>query len=221
MSVSGNRPRVRWRHFRNAGGYDFPCDPDTPSDQQSLFWIPSLQPQAVSLTIVPQAIDADAVTPIALTQLDGLDLRQSDDGWHGVWQADGVTHQFWLVHAPSEVATFYAVILPLDALLELRVHAARRFWRALNGRAPGPDFRAMPAQLRRFHILSLRALDARQRGESYRTIAKVLLGFRGTKEDWENDPRKNQARRLVAHGLSMMKGGYRLLLHYPIKLRRR
>ena len=67
-----------------AGGYDFPCDPDTPSDQQSLFWIPSLQPQAVSLTIVPQAIDADAVTPIALTQLDGLDLRQSDDGWHGV-----------------------------------------------------------------------------------------------------------------------------------------
>jgi hypothetical protein len=55
------------------------------------------------------------------------------------------------------------------------------------------------------------------RGESYRTIAEVLLGFRGTKEDWEADPRKNQARRLVAHGLRMMRGGYRLLLHYPIK----
>jgi len=159
--------------------------------------------------------------PIPLTQLDGLDLRRADDGWHGVWQADGVTHQFWLVEAPSDGATFYAVVLPLDALLELRVHAARRLWRALNGRAPGPDFRAMPIQLRRFHILSLRALDARQRGESYRTIAEVLLGFRGTKEDWENDPRKNQARRLVAHSLSMMKGGYRLLLHYPIKPRRR
>ena len=75
----------------------------------------------------------------------------------------------------------------------------------------------MPAQLRRFHILSMRALDARLRGESYRTIAEVLLGFRGTKEDWEVDPRKNQARRLVAHGLKMMRGGYRLLLHYPIK----
>lgn len=75
----------------------------------------------------------------------------------------------------------------------------------------------MPAQLRQFHTLSLRALDARMRSESYRTIAEVLLGFRGTKEDWESDPRKNQSRRLVAHGVKMMKGGYRVLLHYPIK----
>lgn len=68
-----------------------------------------------------------------------------------------------------------------------------------------------------WHILTLRALDARLRGESYRTIAEVLLGFRGTKEDFESDPRKNKARRLVAHGIKMMRGGYRLLLHYPIK----
>ena len=32
-----------------------------------------------------------------------------------------------------------------------------------NGRAPGPDFRAIPGQLRQWHILSLRALDARLR----------------------------------------------------------
>ncbi|MDQ7775225.1 MAG: DUF2285 domain-containing protein [Paracoccus aminovorans] len=61
-------------------------------------------------------------------------------------------------------------------------------------------------------------LDARLHGESYRTIAEVLLGFQGTKEDFESDPRKNKARRLVAHGVRMMRGGYRLLLHYPIKL---
>jgi hypothetical protein len=72
-------------------------------------------------------------------------------------------------------------------------------------------------QLRQRHILSLRVIDARLRGESYRTIAEVLLGFNGTKEDWEIDPRKNKARRLVAHGIKMMRGGYRLLLHYPIK----
>lgn len=45
----------------------------------------------------------------------------------------------------------------------------------------------------------------------------MLLGFSGTKEDWEIDPRKNKARRLVAHGIKMMRGGYRMLLHYPIK----
>ena len=104
-----------------------------------------------------------------------------------------------------------------NTFLELRTHAARRLWRSLNGRAPGPDFRAVPAQLRQWYTLSLRALDARLHGESYRTIAEVLLGFRGSKEDFEGDPRKNKARRLVAHGIKMMRGGYRLLLHYPIK----
>ncbi len=158
---------------------------------------------------------------LALAHLDGLDLRQAADGWHGVWRVDGVTHQFWLPEAVPDAAAFYAVTLPMDDLLELRTHAARRLWRSLNGRAPGPDFRNLPTQLRQFHILSLRALDARQRGESYRVIAEVLLGFRGTKEDWEVDPRKNQVRRLVAHGLRMMKGGYRLLLHYPVRPPRR
>ena len=89
--------------------------------------------------------------------------------------------------------------------------------KALQGQRPGRDFRALPVQLRQWHILSLRALDARLRGESYRTVAEVLLDFRGTKEDFESDPRKNKARRLVAHGIKMMRGGYRLLLHYPIK----
>lgn len=75
-------------------------------------------------------------------------------------------------------------------------HATRRFWRALNGRPAGPDFRTLPAQLRQWRVLSLRGLDARLRGESYRAIAEVLLGFQETKEDFEVDPRKNKARRL-------------------------
>ena len=154
---------------------------------------------------------------VTLAHLDGLDLRQASDGWHGIWQADGVAHQFWLPHAVPDAAAFYGTVLPIDDFYDLRSHAARQLVRALKGRLPGPDFRALPAQLRQWHILSLRALDARLRGESYRTIAEVLLGFRGTKEDFETDPRKNKARRLVAHGIKMMRGGYRLLLHYPIK----
>ena len=159
--------------------------------------------------------------PINLTRLPGLDLRRADDGWHGVWRAGGTVHQFWLVQEPTDAATAYTLTLPLDALFELRAHAARRLWRALNGRSPGRPFRAMPDQLRQLHILTLRTLDARRCGESYRTIAEILLGFHGTKTDWESDPRKNKARRLVASGQRMMRGGYRTLLHYPIKLSRR
>src|SRR3546814_4882427 len=52
-----------------------------------------------------------------------------------------------------------------------------------------------------WHVLSLRALDARLCGESYRAIAEILLDFHGNKEDFEGDPSKNKARRLVAHGI--------------------
>lgn len=202
------------------GGYDFPCDPETLAGRQSQFWIPSLQPQVVKLSSVPQA-DEHGTEAFALPQLDDLDLRQADDGWHALWKVDGITHRFWIPEAFVEADGFYEARLPMDVLLELRAHAARRLWRALNGRRPGPDFRAMPTQLRTFHVLSLRALDARLHGESHRTIAEVLLGFHGDKTDWESDRRRNQARRLVAHGLAMMKGGYRLLLHYPVKFRRK
>ena len=190
-----------------------------PADRESVFWIPSLQPEAVLLSAAPPARVSTAA-PFDLTHLPGLDLRRAADGWHGVWHAGGIVHQFWLTEAPSHGAVTYAMTLPLDALFELRAHAARRLWRALNGRSPGRPFRAMPDQLRELHILTLRALDARLLGESYRAIAEVLLGFHGTKTNWESDPRKNKARRLVASGQRMMRGGYRTLLHYPIKLAR-
>ena len=162
-----------------------------------------------------------AAAPVDLAHLPGLDLRRAADGWHGLWRAGETVHQFWLTQAPSDTAAAYTLTLPLDVLFELRAHAAKRLWRALNGRSPGRPFRAMPAQLRELHILTLRALDARLLGESYRAIAEALLGFHGTKTDWESDPRKNKARRLVASGQRLMRGGYRTLLHYPIKLRRR
>ena len=188
-----------------------------PADRESVFWIPSLQPEAVLLSAAASA-RASAAAPVDLTHLPGLDLRRADDGWHGLWRAGGSVHQFWLTEMPSDAAAVYTLTLPLDALFELRAHAARRLWRALNGRSPGRPFLAMPDQLRELHILTLRALDARQRGESYRIIAEALLGFHGTKTDWEGDPRKNKARRLVASGQRIMRGGYRTLLHYPIKL---
>lgn len=159
----------------------------------------------------------DTKMMVILAHLDGLDLRRASDGWHGIWRVDGVAHQFWLPDAVPDAAAFYSVTLPMDSFLELRLQAARRLWRSLTHRSPGPPPGLLPDQLRQWHILSLRALDARLCDESYRTIAEILLGFRGTKEDFESDPRKNKARRLVAHGIRMMRGGYRLLLHYPVK----
>lgn len=200
----------------SVGVCDFPSNPDEPPEQQTIIWSPKLQPQAVRLSEV-EADGAHGSSLFTLAHLDGLELRRATDGWHGIWCLDGITHQFWLPDATPDTAASYAVNLPLDSFLELRVHAARRLWRSLTRRPPGPAIGTLPDQLREWHILSLRALDAKLRGESYRAIAEVLLGFRGTKEDFESDPRKNKARRLVKHGIRMMRGGYRLLLHYPVK----
>ncbi|MDX4074143.1 DUF2285 domain-containing protein [Brucella sp. NBRC 113783] len=199
-----------------AGGCDFAHDPDAQPDGAPPFWSPHFNPQAIILSPVEQN-DADGGRLVALAHLHGLILRRAPDGWHAIWRIDGMEHQFWLPQGAIDAAAFYAAILPMDEFMELRADAARRLWRCLTGRSPGPSIRVMPAQLRQWHLLSLRALDARLYGESYRAIAEVLLGFRGNKEDFETDPRKNKARRLVAHGIRMMRGGYRLLLHYPVK----
>lgn len=71
--------------------------------------------------------DDDTEPILTLAHLYGLDLRRAADGWHGIWQVDGVKHQFWLPEATPGAGAFYAATLPMDSFLELRVHAVRRF----------------------------------------------------------------------------------------------
>jgi Uncharacterized conserved protein (DUF2285) len=205
--------------FRGAGGYDFPRDPNSPSDRDALFWIPPLQPDAVLLAAAPAPF-APAAMPINLSHLPGIDLRRAEDGFHAFWRPAGVGLQFWMRDMPIDAPITYATTLYFDAFFELRVHAALRLWRIMSGRTPGPSYRDMPAQLRRLNILRLRAVDARNAGASYRKIAEVLLNFHGSKEDFESDPRKNKVRRLAADGDALVHDGYRVFLHYPIKLKR-
>jgi len=187
-----------------------------------LFWTPALQPDAFQLR-PSSGPPGDFAMPIVLPGLSGLAARSADDGsWHGLWRGSDGEHRFWLTHSPPAGPTDFVVILPLDALFELRAVAAMRFWLALSGRPPGDRRRELPPQTRDRHILMLRALDAKLAGASYRVIAEALLGFHGrSKNDWEVSPLKNKVRRLVADGLFYMRGGYRELLRYPVRLRHR
>lgn len=158
--------------------------------------------------------------PIALPGLPGLAARSAINGaWHGLWRRSRGEHRFWLADPPPDGRASFVLVLPLDALFELRAEAALRFWLALAGRPPGERRHDLPRQTRDRHILILRALDAKLAGASYRVIAEALLGFRGrSKNDWEVSPLKNKTRRLVADGRFYMRGGYRELLHYPVRL---
>lgn len=187
-----------------------------------MFWLPALLPDAFEIQPVTAAAGDPAAIPIDLVRLPTVDLRAAENGArHGLWRRGDTAHQFWMDDATVGVATSYVVLLPLDAFTELRALAILRFWRALVGRPPGEYAHVLPPQSRSRHVLILRALDGHSAGASYRKIAETLLGFRGTKADWETDPRKNQTRRLLADGKHYMRGGYRDLLHYPLRLPRR
>lgn len=157
--------------------------------------------------------------PINFAELPDLVVRLDDsEAWHGFWPSGTSSHQFWFPTRPADGPATYVVILPLDKLLELRAEAVLRLWRALVGRSGGRRAHDFPQQTRDRHILMLRAFDGRAAGASYRRLAEVLLGFRGRKVDWDSDPRKNQVRRLVADGRYYVRGGYRDLLRYPIRI---
>jgi len=107
----------------------------------------------------------------------------------------------------------YTAVLPLDSDFEVRAHAARRLWRAINGRAPGPAFHELSPQRRERLALAVRALDGRMDDGTYRAIAEVLFGKKRIPERaWKTHDLRNRSIRLVQSGLALMRGGYRELL---------
>jgi hypothetical protein len=114
---------------------------------------------------------------------------------------------------PPAVGVSYAAELPFDDDFEIRAHAARRLWRALNGRAAGPALHDLSPQRRHRLVLALRALDARVGGNTYRTIAEVLFGAKNIPErSWKTHDLRTRTIRLVQSGFALMRGGYRVLL---------
>ena len=64
----------------------------------------------------------------------------------------------------------------------------------------------------------LRALDARQQANSYRTIAVALFGLKHISErDWKTHDLRSRTIRLVRSGFALMRAGYQDLLRYGRK----
>ena len=165
-------------------------------------------------TIIPivRSTSASDGSILSLAELSAGAIRQASDGWHVLLRIRDVEHRLWLKEPPVADAA-YAAELVLDGDFEIRAHAARRLWLALNGRPAGPTFHGLSPQRRQRLALALRALDARIDGNSYREIAEGLFGTRYIPERaWKSDDLRNRTIRLVQTGLELMRGGYRELL---------
>jgi type VI secretion system activator RovC-like protein len=152
---------------------------------------------------------------LEFTTLSGGELRRCSDGWHAIVPLGGTNHRLWLQELPTS-ATPLAVELPLDAHFDIRVQAASRFWRALERRTPGPPPLPLNVRRRQGLILSIRALDGRLAGKTYREIAEGLFGqHRIPKRDWRTHDLRSRTIRSVRSGFALMRGGYRALLRPP------
>jgi hypothetical protein len=129
-----------------------------------------------------------------------------------VLRIGAVDHRVWSKGAPI-IGAAYVAELPLDGDFEARAYAARRLWRAMNGRAPGPAFHQLSKQRRERLSTAIRALDAHNAGGSYRIIAEALFGKKRIPDRaWKTHDLRNRTIRLVQSGLALMRDGYRKLL---------
>lgn len=112
------------------------------------------------------------------------------------------------------------VVLPLDALFDVRLTAARRLSLVLRDRKPGPDQTAL-SQSQRDHLIdALRALDGRLQSATYREIAAALFGVsRLPERGWKTHDIRDRTIRLCRLGSELMQGGYRQLLFHPYRRR--
>jgi hypothetical protein len=113
-----------------------------------------------------------------------------------------------------------AVLLPFDALFEIRVAAALRLWHTLLNRKPRPNTAVFSKQRCKRLILALRALDAHLENATYREIADALFDLSAmSARSWKTHDLRDKAIRLVRLGSSLMLGGYRDLLLHPYRRR--
>ena len=139
-------------------------------------------------------------------------MRSASDGWHVILRVGEVEHRVWLTEPPT-IGANYAAELPFDGDFDARAYAARRLWRAMNGRTPGPAFHELSRQRRERLSVAIRALDARATGSTYRAIAEGLFGKKRIPDyAWKTHDLRNRTIRLVQSGFALMRGGYRELL---------
>lgn len=114
-----------------------------------------------------------------------------------------------------------AVVLADDLALD-RLEAVERFWAALTGDKVPPERRQISRQKRQRAGKSLRAVDGRKDGASYRMIAEVLFpAHRITLATWKSNALRETVIRLARDGFQLVAGGYRSLLHRKRHSRKR
>lgn len=203
-------PRPQAARAITTGGWRFPADPALTAVEQPIFWRPEADPQTVLLEKAPHAIRG--VARFVPESWPGRVIERPDEhGRHFIVRGADGDHRVW---APIdlEVGDPITVTIALSDDAPIQAEAALRFWRRIGQGRAGGARRALDLRTQRTRT-SLRALDARQAGASYRDLAQALFGpDRVEASDWKTCSLRDTTIRLVRCGLALMKGDYRRLM---------
>jgi hypothetical protein len=173
-------------------------------------WSAAVLPGVIALMEAPTGL-ADPDHPPFTSVFIGLPAGQVGEL---LLERPGVVLRLHLVTSGIEALS---VVLPLDALFDVRVQAALRLWRALMGRCSGPDPATLsPDRVTRL-ILALRTLDGLDDGVSQRGVAGVLFGREVSAREWLSHDLHFRMKRLVRFARGLTEGGYRRLLLHPFR----
>jgi hypothetical protein len=139
---------------------------------------------------------------------------------------------YWLLNVPggrlaaalsdgANASTPAAVTIPLDQHFGLRAAAALQLWRIATGREGARPPHRLTRQRRERLRLTLRALDGRLSGESYRSIAQGLFGHTRIPAGavWKTHELRDRTIRLARAGHTLMRAAYLDLLRSPLSHR--
>ncbi|ETI60088.1 hypothetical protein C100_19930 [Sphingobium sp. C100] len=191
------------------GGCDFVADPRNSALIQPIFWTPQTDPATLPFASGP--------SPAGEIRLRAENLRT-----HAILEHDPGLIRLALRGEPHDVALVdvddarpLGAFVMFDELTPDRLTAVERLWHAMFGKRVPPDPR-MTLQRRQRARQMLRAVDARESGAIYRTVAEHL--FPQHKIDaasWVGDPIREITIRLARDGMKLVRGGYRTLLRRP------
>jgi len=191
------------------GGYAFAADPRITGLAQPIFWTPQTDPAAIILQSGPALSEGSHLT------VDDLRAHAVDEREAALLRLDLHGERFDVSLSGSMVGDALAAVIPLDEMTPDRLTALGRFWSAATGRAVPPDPRVTPQRLQRARQM-LRAVDARETGATYRSIAQFLFPqHENDAASWVGSAIRETTIRLARDGMKLVRGEYRTLLRRP------
>lgn len=192
----------------SVGGCAFPVNPSLAATETTVFWAPEVDPGTVIVASVAQ------LPPVEARPLRHLTTDHTHIGPDGrsILYGNGPTSIRVYLTPDSSCEQPIVAIVPLGPDGLDRIDAVIRFWRAINSRRIPPDPRITVQQRRRIRRM-LQAVDGHNEGASYREIAEAIFGSaRISEAPWKTSAMRDVTIDLVKDGLSLIAGGYRMLL---------